>query len=61
MKGNYVLEVIDIYQEPVLTRKNQIVATPTLIKVLPVPLRRLIGDLSNLSSVLFGMDIREET
>jgi len=61
LNGLYDLEVIDIYQLPSLAKSDQIIATPTLIKVLPVPLRRLIGDLSNLSSVLFGMDIREET
>jgi circadian clock protein KaiB len=61
LNGRYDLEVIDIYQLPSLARNDQIIATPTLIKVLPAPLRRLIGDLSNVSSVLFGMDIREET
>ena len=59
LAGRYDLEVIDIYQLPALAKSDQIIATPTLVKVLPAPLRRLIGDLSNLDSVLFGMDIRE--
>ena len=59
LAGRYDLEVIDIYQLPALAKDDQIIATPTLVKVLPAPLRRLIGDLSNLESVLFGMDIRE--
>jgi len=53
VKGNYELEVIDIYQEPELTRKNQIVATPTLVKEFPPPVRRFIGSLAN-TTVLFG-------
>ena len=59
LEGRYDLEVIDIYQLPSLAKHDQIIATPTLVKVLPAPLRRLIGDLSNLEAVLFGMDIRE--
>jgi len=47
LKGNYELEVIDIYQQPNLARDNQIVATPTLIKEFPRPVRRFIGNLSN--------------
>ena len=60
LAGRYDLEVIDIYQLPALAKSDQIIATPTLVKVLPAPLRRLIGDLSNLDSVLFGMDVREQ-
>ena len=59
LKANCDLEVIDIYQLPALAKSDQIIATPTLVKVLPAPLRRLIGDFSNLDKVLFGMDIRE--
>jgi len=59
LEDRYDLEVIDIYQLPALAKNDQIIATPTLVKVLPAPLRRLIGDLSNLDRVLFGMDIRE--
>jgi len=57
LKNRYDLEVIDIYQQPNLARDEQIVAVPTLIKRLPLPLRRLIGDLSNLRKVLFGLDL----
>ena len=62
LKNRYDLEVIDIYQQPNLARDEQIVAVPTLIKRLPPPPRRLIGDLSNLRKVLVGLDlgIREE-
>ncbi len=59
LKGRYDLEVIDIYQLPSLARDQQIIAAPTLVKVLPLPLRRLIGDLSSTDRVLFGMDLRE--
>jgi circadian clock protein KaiB len=59
LQGRYQLEVIDLYQLPALAKDHQIVATPTLIKVLPAPLRRYIGDLSRGEKVLFGLDIRE--
>ena len=58
MKNRYDLEVIDIYQQPNLARDEQIVAVPTLIKLSPLPLRRLIGDLSNPKKVLIGLDLR---
>ena len=58
LKNRYDLEVIDIYQQAKLARDEQIVAVPTLIKRLPPPLRRLIGDMSNLKKVLFGLDLR---
>ncbi len=58
LKGHYRLEVIDIYQRPALARDEQIVATPTLIRELPPPLRRLIGDLSDTERVLIGLDLR---
>jgi len=58
LEGRYELEVIDIYQQPVLARGEQIVAAPTLIKQLPAPLRRIIGDLSNKERVLIGLDLR---
>jgi circadian clock protein KaiB len=57
LKNRYDLEVIDIYQQPDLARDEQIVAVPTLIKRLPPPQRRLIGDLSNLRTVLVGLDL----
>ena len=58
LKGRYDLQVIDIYQQPVLAEGDQIIAVPTLIKKLPVPLRRLIGDLSDREQVLIGLDLR---
>jgi circadian clock protein KaiB len=60
LQGRYELEVIDIHQLPRLAKDEQIIATPTLIRVLPSPLRRFIGDLSRVEKVLFGMDLREK-
>jgi len=57
LKGQYDLEVIDIYQQPVLAKGEQIVAAPTLIKKLPLPMRRIIGDMSNRDHVLVGLDL----
>jgi circadian clock protein KaiB len=57
LKNRYDLKVIDIYQQPNLARDEQIVAVPTLIKRLPPPMRRLVGDLSDLKKVLFGLDL----
>ena len=57
LPGRYELQVIDVYQQPELTRSEQIVAIPTLIKKLPLPLRRLIGDMSDEERVLVGLDI----
>jgi circadian clock protein KaiB len=59
LNGRYDLEVIDIYQQPDAAKSDQIVATPTLIKKLPVPLRRLVGDLSDKRRVLLGLNITE--
>jgi circadian clock protein KaiB len=58
LNGRYKLEIIDICQQANLARDEQIVAVPTLIKRLPLPLRRLIGDLSDLDKVLFGLDLQ---
>jgi circadian clock protein KaiB len=58
LKGRYDLEVIDIHRQAKLARDEQIVAVPTLIKRLPLPLRRLVGDMSNVTNVLFGLDLR---
>ena len=57
LQGRYEIEVIDIYQQPGLAAENQIIAAPTLIKRLPLPLRRLVGDLSNQDRVLSGLDL----
>ena len=59
LQGHYSLQVVDIYQHPQLTRQEQIIAAPTLIKQLPLPLRRMVGDLSDRERVLFGLDLRE--
>ena len=58
LRGLYELEVVDIYKNLPLARGDQIVAAPTLIKRLPAPLRRLIGDMSDEQRVLVGLDIR---
>ncbi len=58
LHGSYHLEVIDICKQAKLARDEQIVAVPTLIKRLPAPLQRLVGDMSNLDSVLFGLDLK---
>jgi circadian clock protein KaiB len=57
LKGRYQLEVIDIYQQPRLAEGEQIIAAPTLIKAVPPPLRRFVGDLSNWERVLVGLDL----
>ena len=58
LKGRHTIEVIDLLLNPKLARGDQIVAIPTLVKKLPPPLRRVIGDLSNSERVLIGLDIR---
>jgi len=57
----YELEVIDLYQQPQLAQGEQIIAVPTLVRKLPPPLRRIIGDLSDTERVLVGLDLREKT
>jgi len=57
LAGRFELEVIDIYQQPVLAKGEQIIAVPTLIKQLPGPLRRIVGDLSSRERVLIGLDL----
>ena len=58
LQGRYQLEVIDLYQQPHRAQDEQIIAMPTLIKKLPPPLRRIIGDLSNAERVLVGLEMR---
>ncbi|MBA4150719.1 MAG: thiol-disulfide isomerase [Verrucomicrobia bacterium] len=58
LEGRYELEIIDIYQQPSLAKGEQIIAAPTLIRKLPLPLRRVIGDMSNEDRVLVGLDLR---
>ena len=57
LAGRYELAVIDLYQQPVLAKGDQIIATPTLLKQVPAPLRKLIGDLSDVERVLVGLDL----
>ena len=54
----YVIEVIDLLENPQLARGDQIVAIPTLVRKLPTPIRKIIGDLSNVERVLVGLDLR---
>jgi circadian clock protein KaiB len=58
LHGAYDLEVIDVYQQPELAVEHQLVAAPTLFKVLPLPPRRMIGDMSDTGRVLAGLGIR---
>ena len=58
LAGRYKLEIVDVYQQPELAKEEQILAAPTLIKQLPLPLRRLVGDLSDGEKVLTGLNIR---
>ncbi len=60
LKDRCDLEVIDIYREPVLAKGDQIIATPTLIKKLPVPLRKFIGDMAETEKILLGLDLRSK-
>jgi circadian clock protein KaiB len=57
LKDRYELEVIDLYRQPLMAERDQIIAAPTLVKVLPAPLRRFIGDLSDTERVLVGLDL----
>lgn len=59
LKGNYKIEVIDLLKKPQLARDEQILAIPTLVRKLPVPVRKIIGDLSNTEPVLVGLDLLE--
>jgi circadian clock protein KaiB len=60
LADRYQLEVIDVYQQPILAKDGQIVAAPTLIKELPPPLRKLVGSMSDTQRVLIGMDLHIE-
>ncbi len=59
LKGKYSIEVIDLLVSPQLARGDQIVAVPTLVRKLPQPVRKIIGDLSNTEKVLVGLDLRQ--
>ena len=56
--GQYTLEIVDLLKNPTLARGDQILAIPTLVRKLPEPIRKIIGDLSNTERVLVGLDIR---
>lgn len=58
LAGRYDLEIIDIYQEPDRVKDEQLLAVPVLVRKLPAPLRRVIGDLSDTEKVLVGLDLR---
>ena len=59
LPGHYDLEVVDIYQQPTEAAKEQIIAAPTLIKELPIPPKRLIGDLSDRDKVMVGLSLTD--
>ncbi len=59
LRGNVALEIIDIHQRPELAQTYQVVAVPTLLKLLPIPLRRLVGDLSVRDRVIAGLELDE--
>ena len=60
LEGRYQLEIIDIYQQPIFAKEGQIVAAPTLVKELPPPLRKFIGDMSQTEKILLGLDLRKK-
>jgi circadian clock protein KaiB len=57
LKGRYQLEIIDVYQQPQIATKDQVIALPLLIKSSPLPLKRLIGDMSDKAKVMKGLDL----
>lgn len=59
LQGRCDLQVIDVFRHPTLAKGEQIIAAPTLIKKLPLPLRRFIGDLSNTKQIILGLDLRK--
>jgi len=58
MDGDYRIEIVDLLENPTLAQGDQILAVPTLVRKLPTPVRRVIGDLSNTERVLVGLDLR---
>lgn len=61
LPGRYELEIVDVSRYPTLAEGEQIIAAPTLIKKLPLPLRRFIGDMSQTERILLGLDLRKPT
>ncbi|HET9240348.1 MAG TPA: circadian clock KaiB family protein [Oligoflexus sp.] len=60
LKGRYELEIVDIYQQPALAKAAQIVAVPTLVRTLPSPMRRYIGDMSKKQGILISVGMRQQ-
>ena len=58
LKGKYRLEVVDLVEQPQLAKGDQILAVPTLVRKLPQPIKKIIGDLSDIQRVLVGLDLR---
>jgi circadian clock protein KaiB len=61
LQGRYELEVVDVSKQPSLAKGEQLIAAPTLVKALPLPLRRLIGNLSDKERVIVGLDLKPKT
>ncbi len=61
LEGRHVLEIVDISENPELAKAEQVIAAPTLVKMLPLPLRRFIGDLSQTERIIIGLDLRENS
>lgn len=60
LENHYTLEIIDIYQNPIFAKNGQIIAAPTLIKELPLPLKKFIGDMSDTDKLLLGLDLKSK-
>lgn len=60
LKGRYQLDVIDVYQQPEIAKTEQIIAAPTLVKKLPPPIRKIVGDLSDTEKVMIGLNIEKD-
>jgi circadian clock protein KaiB len=60
LRGQYEIEIIDLIKQPQLAKGDQILALPTLVRRLPEPIKKIIGDLSNIERVLVGLDIRPQ-
>jgi circadian clock protein KaiB len=60
LNGRYDLEIIDIYQQPVLAKMEQLIAAPTLVKTHPLPLKKFIGDMTDTNRILLGLDLSKE-
>ena len=61
LAGRYRIELVDLLKQPQLARGDQIIAVPTLVRHLPPPMKKIIGDLSNVENVLVGLDLRKRT